>query len=365
MTEAGRAPGDHGPAAAAHTSRPHVGARLEDRAYALLARRLARRGWVPRIEPYAGYGAPGWVRVMARAVLAPPGTSSAQVAEEDAASARRAVRGWRSFLTVPVAHAALRVEVAGREHDVRADRGGYVDAVLEADLDPGWGEVGLSLGGSAVRAPVLVVPPGPGVALVSDVDDTAMVTALPRPLLAAWNTLVLHEYARRPVPGMAGLYRRWLAANPGAPTFYLSTGAWNVAPALRRFLERAGCPLGPLLLTDWGPTNTGWFRSGREHKLTTLRRLLREFPERRWVLVGDDGQHDPQIYAQIAEEHPGRVAVVAIRQLSPAEQVLAHGTPSAPREQQRAHPGAPVVVRGADGNALALALIDAGVLRTP
>src|SRR5690606_22981309 len=69
VTGAGRAPGDHGPAAAAHTSRPHVGARLEDRAYALLARRLARRGWVPRIEPYAGYGAPGWVRVMARAVL--------------------------------------------------------------------------------------------------------------------------------------------------------------------------------------------------------------------------------------------------------------------------------------------------------
>ena len=352
------------------TQRPHVGARLEDRAYAVVGRLLARRGWVPRVEGYTGYGGreggeggAGWVRVMARAVLAPPGTTAAEVAEKGHESAQRAVRGWRSFVSVPVAHAAVRVEVAGHMHDVHADRGGYVDVALDADLEPGWQEVGISLGGATVRAPVLVVPSGPGTALVSDIDDTVMVTALPRPLLAAWNSFVLHEHARRPVPGMAALYRRWLAANPGAPTFYLSTGAWNVAPALRRFLERSGYPAGPLLLTDWGPTNTGWFRSGQEHKLGTLRRLIAEFPQMRWVLVGDDGQHDPQIYGRIAEDHPDRVQVVAIRQLSPAEQVLAHGTPVPTKDgETRGRAPGPVSVTGGDGNALALALIDAGLL---
>lgn len=359
------------------SQRPHVAARLEDRAYAVVGRWLARRGWEPRVEAYTGYAGDGWVRIMARTVLAPPGTRPAEVAEKDAGSAGRAVRGWRSFLTAAVPHAVVRVEVGGQVHEVRADRGGYVDAMLGAALEPGWRQARLSLGGSTSVAPVLVVPPGPGTALVSDVDDTAMVTALPRPLLAAWNSFVLHEHARRPVPGMAGLYRRWLAANPGAPTFYLSTGAWNVAPALRRFLERHGYPAGPLLLTDWGPTNTGWFRSGREHKLRSLRRLLAEFPETTWVLVGDDGQHDPQIYAEIAAEHPGRVRVVAIRQLSPAEQVLAHGSPVPTRDGEpspeaavpsaaAAHGapqvGATVTVTGGDGNALALALIDRGLL---
>lgn len=358
------------------TQRPHVAARLEDRAYAVVGRWLARRGWEPRVEPYTGYAGDGWVRIMARTVLAPPGTRSTQVAERDVASAGRAVRGWRSFLTAAVPHAVVRVDVGGRVHEVRADRGGYVDAVLDADLEPGWQQATLTLGGSSAPAPVLVVPPGPGTALVSDVDDTTMVTALPRPLLAAWNSFVLHEHARRPVPGMAGLYRRWLAANPGSPTFYLSTGAWNVAPALRRFLERHGYPAGPLLLTDWGPTNTGWFRSGREHKTRTLRRLLAEFPELSWVLVGDDGQHDPQIYADVVAEHPGRVRVVAIRQLTPAEQVLAHGTPVPVREGETpagqgpdggavrvpTEPGGATTVTGGDGNALALALIDAGLL---
>jgi len=361
------------------TQRPHVAARLEDRAYDVVGRWLTRRGWEPRVEPYPGYAGDGWVRVMARTVLAPPGTRPAEVAGKDAASSGPAVRGWRSFLTPAVPHAVVRVEVGGRTHDVGADRGGYVDAVVEASLEPGWREAVFTLGGVSAVAPVLAVPPGARTALVSDIDDTVMVTALPRPLLAAWNSLVLHEHARRPVPGMAALYRRWLAANPGAPTFYLSTGAWNVAPALRRFLERHGYPAGPLLLTDWGATNTGWFRSGREHKMRSLRRLLAEFPGISWVLVGDDGQHDPQIYADIAAEHPGRVRVVAIRQLTPAEQVLAHGTPvptrddevpagddvgatPAPRPSAERDAPVTVTVSGGDGNALALALIDRGLL---
>ena len=51
-----------------------------------------------------------------------------------------------------------------------------------------------------------------------------------------------------------------------APIMYLSTGAWNVVPTLRSFLERSGYPAGGFLMTDFGPPNTGWFRSGPEHK---------------------------------------------------------------------------------------------------
>jgi phosphatidate phosphatase APP1 len=87
-------------------------------------------------------------------------------------------------------------------------------------------------GATSVEAPVRVVDPSITFGVISDIDDTVMVTALPRPLLAAWNTFVLDEHARAAVPGMAVLYERLVAANPGAPVFYLSTGAWNVAPAL-------------------------------------------------------------------------------------------------------------------------------------
>ena len=68
---------------------------------------------------------------------------------------------------------------------------------------------------------------------------------LPRPMIAAWNTFVRDEQARRVVPGMAEMYRELLADHPGAPMFYVSTGAWNTAPTLTRFLGRHGYPPGP------------------------------------------------------------------------------------------------------------------------
>ena len=74
-----------------------------------------------------------------------------------------------------------------------------------------------------------------------------------------------------------------------------------------------------------GPTPTGLFRSGQEHKKTQLRNLIIMFPKIRWILVGDDGQHDPYIYGELAREHPRRVAGIALRELGPVEKVLSQG----------------------------------------
>ena len=161
--------------------------------------------------------------------------------------------------------------------------------------------------------------------VVSDVDDTVMVTALPRPLIAAWNSFVVDEHARLPVPGMAVLLERLVRSHPGAPMIYLSTGAWNIAPTLTRFLSRHLFPAGGMLLTDWGPTHDRWFRSGREHKLDNLRRLAEEFPHVQWLLIGDDGQHDESIYTEFAEQHPGTSRPSPSVASPPTEAVLAGG----------------------------------------
>jgi len=296
----------------------HRAARVEDAVHRFRERRARRRGLVPTIVPYTGYGSPGWVRVLGRVLLTENG-----VLEGVGSST---VRGWRSFTSVPVDDVDVEVRVGDQVRTVRADRGGVIDARVESDLSPGWHAVTLTTPGSRpVSAPIRVVAPDAGFGIVSDIDDTVMVTALPRPMLAAWNTFVLNEHARRPVAGMSVLYERLLAQHPGAPVVYLSTGAWNVAPTLTRFLSRNLYPAGPLLLTDWGPTHDRWFRSGREHKQESLRRLAQDFPDLRWLLVGDDGQHDEELYGTFLRERPEHVAAVAIRQLSPSEAVLAGG----------------------------------------
>jgi phosphatidate phosphatase APP1 len=299
--------------------RLHRAARIEDALHEIVERRLRQRGWRPVITAYTGYGAPGWARVMARVVLTRRSNTRKQLDK---------IRGWRSFTASPVNGATVRVQIGDQIHRTTTDRSGYVDVRVSGDLKPGWGTVRLfTEGADPVDAPVRVVDPGVKFGIISDIDDTVMVTALPRPLLAAWNTFVLDEHARMAVPGMAVLYERLVNANPGAPVFYLSTGAWNVAPALSRFLSRHLYPAGPLLLTDWGPTPDRWFRSGLEHKRTTLRRLAGEFPDIRWLLVGDDGQHDQELYSEFAQAHPDSVAAVAIRRLSPTQAVLAGAVP--------------------------------------
>jgi phosphatidate phosphatase APP1 len=302
------------------TQRPHHAARAEARLHATLDRRLRARGWTPRVVPYVGYGAEGWVRVLARVLLTPPGRPHER--EDDG-------RGWRRFVCASVADEEVTIRVGERTHRVTSVRDGYLDVRLESDLQPGWHVARASIGDTPpVDVPVRIVASGPQLGLLSDIDDTVVVTMLPRPLIALRNAFLVKESARRPVPGMAELFADIAGEQPQTLVVYLSTGAWNTAAALAGFLRRHGYPPGPMLLTDWGPTQTGWFRSGQEHKRQQLRRLFAELPEVRWLLVGDDGQHDPTVYAEAAAAEPDRVLGVAIRRLSATEQVVSHGRPA-------------------------------------
>ncbi len=309
----------------------HRAARIEDSVHAVREAWARRRGLTPTVIPYSGYGGNGWIRVLGRVLLVrAPRPGARQRARS------RSVRGWRSFTSVPVNDVAVTIIAGGREYRVAADRGGVIDSRVEVDLPYGWNTIQLRTDDSAtVDAPVYVVDPAVRFGILSDVDDTVMVTALPRPLLAAWNTFVLDEHARRPVAGMSVLYERLAREHAGAPVIYLSTGAWNVAPTLTRFLSRNLFPAGALLLTDWGPTHDRLFRSGRQHKQQSLERLAREFPDLAWVLIGDDGQHDEELYGEFARKHPENVAAVCIRQLSPSEAVFAGGRSTPGDEETR------------------------------
>ena len=340
--------------------RGHLGMHLEDALHSLRVSSARKRGEVQTVLAFTGYGSTEWVRVLGRVILAKPGYFDGEDQSRAAKAIRDGWRGWRNFISPPVNNAVVSVDIAGQRHEVRADRGGVIDAVLPAALEPGWTTVTLrSQDGESMVSPVYIVDPAATVGVLSDIDDTIMVTALPRPLLAAWNTFVLDEHARTPTPGMAVLYDRLSRTHVGSPVIYLSTGAWNVAPTLTRFISRNLYPAGPLLLTDWGPTRDRWFRSGQEHKRSQLERLAKDFPDIKWLLFGDDGQHDEAIYAEFARRYPGNVRAVVIRQLSAGEAVLAGGRSASQRE---AAPGDIPWIYAPDGAGMSRQLAGLGLL---
>lgn len=333
----------------------HRGARLDEAWLSWRTRRAHKAGYAEIVLGYAGYGGAGWARVLGRVLLASPGWRSSI----DPAG----MRGWRNFTSVPVPYAEVEVTLGEATVTLRADRGGLIDGQIAVDLVPGKHVVSFRTKTSEPSsAEVTIAAADAEIGVLSDIDDTVMVTALPRPLLAAWHTFVVNEHARATTPGMPVLYERLLAQHREAPMIYLSTGAWNVAPTLTRFLSRNLYPAGSLLLTDWGPTADSWFRSGREHKEVNLRRLAQEFPDVQWLLFGDDGQHDEEIYAAFAEEHPDRVRAICIRQLSPGEAVLA-GSPG--RSQVGTSTSGVPWFYAPDGAAFARQLEDHGLLQPP
>jgi phosphatidate phosphatase APP1 len=307
--------------------------RVEDlvRFLQVLILRLLRRQGVPLLVPFIGHGSPQRVRVGARVVLgrpvsaahevtAPTGDQLAPVQRTPPPRSRRAVlrTSLSRFLTVEVAGAAVTVRVPRADVPVRSDRDGYLDAVVaDAGLPPGWHDVELALdGGATVSTPVLVVGRDVRLGLVSDVDDTILETGITRGLEFLRISLLTEVGERAPLPGAAALYRA-LVCRPGEaglPVFYVSTSPWNLHEMLLEFLALRGFPLGPLLLTDWGPGHGNLFRIGaREHKLGLIRDILDDHPELNLLLVGDTGQLDPEIYAAAVREFPGRIRAVYVR----------------------------------------------------
>jgi phosphatidate phosphatase APP1 len=293
---------------------------------ATVARLRGRRH--PVIVPFIGHGTTRRVRVGARLMLgqeaeAPSVIEPNQDGEAEVPSSprrRRAVlrASLARFLTVEVTGAPVTIHLPGGDVEVITNDDGYVDHEVElTDVPPGWLEVGLTgPDGASAVARVLVVDPDTRIGLVSDVDDTILDTGLTRGLEFLRATLLTDVHERTPLPGAAALYRAFVepTGGPRRPVFYVSTSPWNLHEMLLQFVAMRGFPLGPLLLTDWGPSHTGLFRIGAQaHKIGLIRRLLGEHPRLRLVLVGDSGQEDPEIYATIAREAPDRVAAIYIR----------------------------------------------------
>jgi phosphatidate phosphatase APP1 len=274
--------------------------------------------WLPRVEPYVSIGTPTTIRVLARALMSP--------AEQRRHVPSPSMRGFRSYISLPADEEQVEIRIKDLTEMVMTDRGGYIDHNfhLVDPLAPGWHSIHFTAtrSGATAKASLLVVDPKATIGMISDVDDTAMITAVPRLAHAAWNTFLKKVGDREPVAGMAAFMTAIQDEHHNAPVIYLSNGAWNTIRNLGRFLKKFEFPAGAMLLTDFGPTDTGWFRSGMAHKRQQLQWIMETFPNIGWVLIGDDGQADPKIYAEVARKFPDRVAAIAIRTLSQMERVI-------------------------------------------
>ena len=282
---------------------------------ARLRRSVTRTPVDLRIEPYVGHGSDQGVVVRGR-VLDDPPPSEAVEGEGVGAAVRRTVS---QFLTDDLPDVPLRVTVAGTTVETATDSDGYFQVRLQpdpAELTAPWTKGNVALAGEyrgvtdPMTTPLDVLVPSHEArfGVVSDVDDTILETGVQRVGRMIRQTITGSALTRTPFPGAAELYRD-LAAGSN-PVFYVSSSPWNLHSFLLAFIRLREFPMGPLLLRDLLGTS-----AGREQKRGRIQEVLDLHPQLRFVLLGDSGEKDPEIYAAVARENPGRVVAIYIREV--------------------------------------------------
>lgn len=279
------------------------------------------------VAPYHGYGTAQRVLVQGRALRASPLGPS----KVDDSAWRNLASMFRRLESDPVPGAELAVRAGAVERRVVADDEGFFRAWIGGDApfaaEDGWHTAQVELvrpvaEGGPVRATPRVRIPGPRArfVVVSDVDDTVLQSHISSLVGAVRTALLSNARTRLPFPGVSAFYRaleRGASGREGNPLFYLSSSPWNLFDLLAEFLEVQRLPAGPLLLRDWD-VSLDALGAGRLHgfKGPNLRELLALYPSLPFILVGDTSQQDPEIYASVVHDHPGRVLAVYIRDVT-------------------------------------------------
>jgi len=217
----------------------------------------------------------------------------------------------------------LRVSFASREWSVKCDSEGYYSLRGEtpSQARPGWNPLVVAAddGTARIDSEIVIVPVEDTIGIISDFDDTVIVSEVGNRARLLQHSLFENDLQRRPVAGMAEFFRGILARNPqpqAAPVFYLTASPRQLQPGILAFLTRNGFPRGPIVAKKITDGSGGDPLLDQEaYKREHIERILADLPAVRFVLVGDDGERDPETYQAIRGRHPRRIEAIYIRRI--------------------------------------------------
>lgn len=275
------------------------------------------------LEPYRGYGTRSEVFLIGRVYRQ---LQADPVSQRGLRSELRDVGRRLARHTVPDAVVVARFY--GAEERVTTDPDGYFRFHLRPEMasspDLTWHTMDLLLEEpepARAQGQIYIPPARSRFVVISDIDDTVMHTGVANKLGMLWRLFVADAQSRVAFPGVAALYRALhtgVSGDEGNPMLYVSRAPWGIYAVLEEFFCLHRIPVGPVLfLREWGISwKSPLPREAADHKQELIRNMLELYKDLPFVLIGDSGQHDPEIYRQIVDEHPGRVLAVYIRNVS-------------------------------------------------
>ncbi|MBA3677706.1 MAG: DUF2183 domain-containing protein [Sphingosinicella sp.] len=222
----------------------------------------------------------------------------------------------------------VRLSAFGQAVELLSDEEGYFTFDLPLaqplPLRTAWEQVIVSTPETESQKAEIEVPVlAPGTdnhwGIISDIDDTVVETGA-TDFVKNWRRVLIEQPRDRlAVPGASTLYKMIAEdhVSPARPFFYVSSSPWNLYGFITEFMELNAIPHGPMFLKDYGIDDNQLIKTGHdEHKLAAIETILSFYPGFRFLLIGDNGQKDVEIYAQAVENYGPRIAGVFIRDVS-------------------------------------------------
>lgn len=276
------------------------------------------------VEPFRSWGNDRVIHIHGRLL------ESKGIAEprEDDSIARGIHNTIRRLDSDEIPDAELHISFGDLLTTARTDSEGYfrLDLHLDEPLRPGWHRVQVELidsmaggAGTSADAEIMIPDPASQYAVISDLDDTVVVTGATDRLRMMRIILMKDAHDRSIFPGVEAFYRALRAGRAGYPDnafFYITRTGWNLYDLFIQIMERHEIPPGAVLMQElsrFGPPAESW--SETQSKDQWIERLFEELPHR-FVLIGDSGQRDPETYLRCVERWPERVAAIFVRDVT-------------------------------------------------
>lgn len=242
------------------------------------------------------------------------------------------------FLTTPAFHMPLTVffysDKEAESTTLRTDNLGHFTIRMPLPFFPTHVRV---LAGESLCAEeeIHYINPRSGISVISDIDDTIKISGVGAGLREMFRNVFIRDMSTMPVPGVADWFNELASPPINAEVHYLSNSPWHLFPFLKTLLiDHMKLPKGTWHLKKYSGFMQGIFEPVIERKKESLDSLMQDFPGRKWILVGDGGEGDLEVYTDVVKKWPGKVIAVYIRDVSGiGEEVVGTGTVAGTAQQ--------------------------------
>jgi phosphatidate phosphatase APP1 len=274
------------------------------------------------IIPYIGFGSAKFIKLKGRVIE----DTGIKPSHESDRIWNNLLNMYRRFESDEVPNARLLARYQNIEQLISANEEGYFEVIFHFDqplvshcswqnvelelLDPGREKV-------IAKGQALIVLPQAEFGVISDIDDTVVHTGVTSRFKMFYTVLLKNARTRLPLKGVARFYKNLQqgSSEEGCnPLFYVSSSPWNMYDLFREFFQINDIPFGPIFLRDWGfERHSMVAENNRKYKLNSIFTILDSFPELKFILIGDSGEEDPEIYLQVIQTYPQRILTAYIR----------------------------------------------------